>query len=81
MSDSKGTKGTRGAKGLVLVVSGRAGYEIIQKAVAAGLGMIVAVGAPSSLAVDLARRFDITLVGFTRGDRCVLYSTPQRILR
>ncbi|TCO51571.1 FdhD protein [Kribbella antiqua] len=68
-------------KGLVLVVSGRAGYEIIQKAVAAGVGMIVAVGAPSSLAVELARRFDITVAGFTRGDRCVVYSCPERIIR
>jgi FdhD protein len=71
----------RSRKGLVLAVSGRAGYEIIQKAVAAGLGMIVAVGAPSSLAVDLARRFDITLVGWTRGERCVIYSAPERVLR
>ncbi|HEY0474502.1 MAG TPA: formate dehydrogenase accessory sulfurtransferase FdhD [Kribbella sp.] len=68
-------------KGLALVVSGRAGYEIIQKAVAAGLGMIVAVGAPSSLAVELARRFDITLIGWTRGERCVIYSAPERLLR
>jgi len=68
-------------KGLVLAVSGRAGYEIVQKAVAAGLGMIVAVGAPSSLAVDLARRFNITVAGFTRGNRCVVYSAPERIIR
>ncbi|TWD83811.1 FdhD protein [Kribbella amoyensis] len=66
--------------GLVLAVSGRAGYEIVQKAVAAGLGMIVAVGAPSSLAVDLARRFGVTLVGFTRPDRCVVYAAPERVL-
>jgi FdhD protein len=65
----------------VLAVSGRAGYEIIQKAVAAGLGMIVAVGAPSSLAVDLARKFGITLIGWTRGERCVIYSAPERVLR
>lgn len=71
----------RSRKGLVMVVSGRMGYEIIQKAVAAGLGMIVAVGAPSSLAVDLARKFDVTLAGFTRGERCVIYSTPERVLR
>ncbi|MEV6414261.1 formate dehydrogenase accessory sulfurtransferase FdhD [Kribbella sp. NPDC051718] len=71
----------RSRKGLVLVVSGRMGYELIQKAVAAGIGMMVAVGAPSSLAVDLARRFGVTLVGFTRGDRCVIYSSPDRVLR
>jgi FdhD protein len=71
----------RSRKGLVLVVSGRMGYELIQKAVAAGIGMMVAVGAPSSLAVDLARRFGVTLVGFTRGERCVIYSSPDRVLR
>ncbi|WP_432950267.1 formate dehydrogenase accessory sulfurtransferase FdhD [Kribbella sp. CA-253562] len=68
-------------KGLVLTLSGRAGYELVQKSVAAGIGMIVAVGAPSSLAVDLARRFGVTLAGFTRGERCVIYSSPERILR
>ncbi|GAA1575548.1 formate dehydrogenase accessory sulfurtransferase FdhD [Kribbella hippodromi] len=67
--------------GPVLAVSGRIGYEIVQKAVAAGLGMIVAVGAPSSLAVDLARQFGVTLAGFVRGDRCVVYSAPERIIR
>ena len=68
-------------QGLVLAVSGRVGYEIVQKAVAAGLGMIVAVGAPSSLAVDLARRFGVTVAGFARGERCVLYSNPERVIR
>ncbi|MET7282636.1 formate dehydrogenase accessory sulfurtransferase FdhD [Kribbella sp. NPDC005582] len=67
--------------GLVLAVSGRVGYEIVQKAVAAGIGMIVAVGAPSSLAVDLARQFGVTVAGFARGERCVLYSTPERVIR
>jgi FdhD protein len=71
----------RSRKGLALVVSGRMGYELIQKSVAAGIGMMVAVGAPSSLAVDLARRFGVTLVGFTRGERCVIYSSPDRVLR
>ncbi len=65
--------------GLALVVSGRAGYEIVQKAVAAGIGLVVAVGAPSSLAVDLARRFEVTVAGFVRGERCVVYNRPDRI--
>jgi FdhD protein len=43
--------------------------------------MIVAVGAPSSLAVELARRFNVTVAGFARGDRCVVYSAPERIIR
>ncbi|GAA3543086.1 formate dehydrogenase accessory sulfurtransferase FdhD [Kribbella ginsengisoli] len=71
----------RSRKDLVLVVSGRMGYELVQKTVAAGIGMMVAVGAPSSLAVDLARRFGVTLVGFARGERCVIYSSPDRVLR
>jgi FdhD protein len=71
----------RSRKDLALVVSGRMGYELVQKTVAAGIGMMVAVGAPSSLAVDLARRFVVTLVGFTRGERCVIYSAPERVLR
>ena len=63
----------------VLVVSGRAGYEICQKALAAGVPFVAAVGAPSSLAVDLAERFDMTVVGFLRGQRFVVYSRPERI--
>jgi FdhD protein len=69
----------RSRAGLALVVSGRAGYEIVQKAVAAGIGLVVAVGAPSSLAVDLARRFEVTVAGFVRGERCVVYNRPDRI--
>ncbi|HET8961031.1 formate dehydrogenase accessory sulfurtransferase FdhD [Nocardioides sp.] len=57
-----------------LVVSGRAGFELAQKAVAAGVGALVAVGAPSSLAVGLARRSGLHLYGFTSADRCVRYS-------
>ena len=56
-----------------LVVSGRAGFELVQKAVAAGIGTLVAVGAPSSLAVRLAERSGLRLYGFTSEDRCVLY--------
>jgi FdhD protein len=63
----------------VLLVSGRGGYEIVQKAVAAGVPILAAVGAPSSLAVATARRFNLTLVGFLRGSRFNLYSSPERL--
>ena len=57
-----------------LAVSGRAGFELVQKALAAGVGALVAVGAPSSLAVDLARSGGLALYGFTRTERTVRYS-------
>lgn len=57
-----------------LVVSGRAGFELVQKAIAAGVGALVAVGAPTSLAADLATRGRLHLYGFTRGDRTVRYA-------
>jgi FdhD protein len=63
----------------ILVVSGRAGYEIVQKSISAGIPLLAAVGAPSSLAVALAREFNQTLVGFLRGDRYNVYSSPQRL--
>jgi FdhD protein len=63
----------------ILVVSGRAGYEIVQKSITAGIPILAAVGAPSSLAVALAREFNQTLVGFLRGARFNVYSAPERL--
>jgi FdhD protein len=63
----------------LLVVSGRAGYEITQKAVAAGVPIVAAVSAPSSLAVSVAREFGLTLVGFLRGARFSVYAGERRI--
>jgi FdhD protein len=65
---------------VVLLVSGRVSYEIVQKAVAASIPFIAAVGAPSSLAVDLARQFKLTLAGFLRPDSMNVYSSPERIV-
>ncbi|WP_226342627.1 formate dehydrogenase accessory sulfurtransferase FdhD [Deinococcus sp. AJ005] len=63
----------------VLVVSSRAGFEIVQKAVTAGIGMVVAVGAATSLAVDTAAVFGVTLCGFTREGRLTVYSGEDRV--
>jgi len=62
----------------ILMVSGRGGFEIVQKGVAAGIPAIASVSAPSSLAVQLARESGITLVGFLRGRRFVIYSGEKR---
>lgn len=67
------------AADLGLLVSGRASFELMQKALVAGMPMLVAVGAPSSLAVELAREFNVTLVGFLRGEHYNIYSAKERI--
>ena len=64
----------------LLLVSGRVSYEIVQKAVVGGIPFIAAVGAPSSLAVDLAERFHLTLVGFLKSGSMNVYTHPERVL-
>jgi len=64
----------------ILVLSGRISYELVQKAVAASIPMIAAVGAPSSLAVEIAGKFNLTLVGFLRPDTMNVYAHPERVI-
>jgi FdhD protein len=63
----------------IVMVSGRSSFEIMQKCLAAGVPIVCAISAPSSLAVDVARRFDMTLVGFLRGNRFNVYSGSERV--
>ena len=65
--------------GHVLAVSGRTSFEIVQKAAVAGIPVVAGISAASSLAVDVARRTGITLVGFARGDSCVVYAGDERL--
>jgi FdhD protein len=63
----------------VLCVSGRTSFEIVQKALLAGIPIVTSISAPSTLAIDLAREAGITLVGFVRGDGCNVYTHPSRV--
>lgn len=65
--------------GHIVLVSGRASYEILQKSIMAGVPVVCAVSAPSSLAVEMAERFNVTLIGFLRGERFNVYSGRGRV--
>ncbi len=63
----------------ILLVSGRVGFEIAQKAIQAQIPVLASVSAPSSLAIDVAKHFDLTLIGFLRGQKMNLYAGAKRI--
>jgi FdhD protein len=67
-------------QGMGIIVSGRASFELLQKALVAGCPMLVAVGAPSSLAIELAEEFNITLIGFLSEHHFNIYHNPQSII-
>ncbi len=63
-----------------LACSGRLNFDLVQKALMANIGILIGVGAPTSLAIDLANKFDMTLVGFVKGDSFNIYSNKDRII-
>jgi len=66
--------------GFLLFVSGRTSFDIVQKAIYAGIPIVAAVSAPSTLAIDLAEAYGVTLVGFVRGDGFNIYAHPERVV-
>jgi FdhD protein len=62
-----------------LIITSRASYEMVQKAATVGISLVVAVSAPTALAIDLAVKTNVTLIGFARADRHVVYAHPQRL--
>ena len=63
----------------ILLLTGRISFELMQKAVMVGISVVIAVGAPSSLAVDVAKQFDITLIGFTKNKQFNVYHGDYRL--